>query len=179
MGKITTGSAATLSRELSCERSVKPKSLWDSYKIACAPASKTYAASGTSRPLLRARPGLQLRSRVDPTQSAFPATPTSGAWKQARQGAPDVGCRHAGPRPRLLRGRGGLHLRLRTALDSDAFSSREPVSASLENALEEHNHDLRLFTRRSRLRGPAVLPDLRAAAARAVLTALPHRSRKP
>jgi len=35
---------------------------------------------------------------------------------------------------------------LRTALDSDAFPSREPVSASLENALEEHNHDLRLFT---------------------------------
>src|SRR5882672_1423897 len=128
MGKITTGSAATLNRELSCERSVKPKSLWDSYKIAWAPASKTYAASGTSRPLLRAKPGLQLRSPVDPTQSAFPATPTSGAWKQARQGALHVGCRHAGPRPRLLRSRRGLHLRLRTALDSDAFSSREPVS---------------------------------------------------
>src|SRR6266851_3632277 len=44
--------------------------------------------------------------------------------------------------------------------------------ASLENALEEHNHDLRLFARRHRLRWPAVLPDLRPAAARAVLTAL-------
>ena len=41
----------------------------------------------------------------------------------------------------------------------------------MENALEEHNHDLRLFTRRHRLRRAAVLPDLRPAAARAVLTA--------
>src|SRR5437016_6443916 len=32
------------------------------------------------------------------------------APKQARQGAPHVGFRHAGPRPRLLRGGNRLHL---------------------------------------------------------------------
>ena len=87
---------------------------------------------------------------VDPAQSALPETSNVRVRKQARQGAPHVGRRHAGPRPWLLRSGGGLHLRLRTAL-------------------KEHDHDLRLFTRRHRLRRAAVLPDLRPAAARAVL----------
>src|ERR1700732_3524534 len=43
--------------------------------------------------------------------------------------------------------------------------------------LYENDHDLRLFTRRARLRRSAVLPDLRAAASRAVLTAFWHRPR--
>ena len=63
-----------------------------------------------------------------------------------------AGHRHAGARARLLRGRHRLCLHLRTAL-------------------EEQRHDLRLLTRRPRLIGPAVLPDLRAAAARALLSA--------
>ena len=49
-----------------------------------------------------------------------------------------MGHRHAGPRPRFFRGGGGLHLCLRTALKFDAFSSREPVPISLENAFEEN-----------------------------------------
>src|SRR5450631_1262234 len=71
-----------------------------------ASVSKTYAPGGTSA--------------------------TNGGEKAARPprrsrrtGAPHAGHRHAGPRPRLLRGGGRLHLRLRTTLESDAFSSRE------------------------------------------------------
>ena len=63
-----------------------------------------------------------------------------------------MGRRHAGPRLRPLRS--GYRLRL-----------------CLRAALRESDHDLRLFTRRPRFVGPAVLPDLRPAAARAVLTA--------
>src|SRR5471030_1994640 len=47
------------------------------------------------------------------------------------------------------------------------------------NGFEENDHDLRLFTRRSRLRGPAVLPDLRPAAARAVLIAFGRAHAQP
>ena len=53
---------------------------------------------------------------------------------------------HAGARFRLLRRRHRLRLCLRTAV-------------------REQDHDLRLFARRPRLVGPAVLPDLRPAAA--------------
>ena len=53
-----------------------------------------------------------------------------------RIGASHAGRFHAGPRPRILRGSGGLYLRLRTSLVSDAVSSREPVPTSLENALQ-------------------------------------------
>src|ERR1700726_3801571 len=59
---------------------------------------------------------------------------TNGSEKAARPargsrriGAPHAGHRHAGPRPRLLRGGDRIHLRLRTTLDFDAFSSREPL----------------------------------------------------
>ena len=87
-----------------------------------------------------------------------------------RTGAAHAGHFHAGPRLRLVRAGHRLRLCLRTALDFDAFSSREPVTTSLENALEERSHDLRLFTRRDRFRRPAVLFDLRPAAAGTVLT---------
>src|SRR6202795_1933290 len=125
-----------------------------------ASVSKTYAPGGTS-----ATNGSEKAAR-----------PARGS---RRIGAPHAGHRHAGPRPRLLRGGDRIHLRLRTTLDFDAFSSREPVPTphqvrgrlSLENAFEENAHDLRLFARRHRLRRLAVLPDLRPAAARAVLTA--------
>src|SRR5260370_29773155 len=109
--------------------------------------------------------------RVAPHHLTRRRRPFLSPSRSLRIGAFHVGRPHAGPRAELLPGGGGLRLRLRTALSFDAFSSREPVPTSLENALEENDHDLRLFTRRSRLRGPAVLPDLRPAAARTVLTA--------
>jgi hypothetical protein len=55
-----------------------------------------------------------------------------------------------------------------SASASSRWASVTPTPA---NGFEENNHDLRLFTRRHRLRRAAVLPDLRPAAARAVLTA--------
>ena len=64
-----------------------------------------------------------------------------------------AGHSHGGARLRLLRGRHWLRLRLRTAVT-------------------EQDHDLRLFTRRPRLARPAVLPDLRFAAAGALLSAM-------
>ena len=128
---------------------------------------------------MRVRQGA--RSHFGLSQHTFIYLPGSAEFaKNARQGAFHAGHRHAGPRPRLLRCGDWLHLRLRTTLDLgadlDAFSSREPVTASPEIDLEEYIHDLRLFTRRSRLPGAAVLPDLRPAAARAVLTAEETRS---
>ena len=79
------------------------------------------------------------------------AVPSDRALR--RRGTSHVGHRHAGAWPRLLRRRHRLCLRLRT-----------PVT--------EQSHDLRLFTRRPRLIGPAVLPDLRTAAAGALLSAM-------
>src|SRR5664279_177363 len=114
-----------------------------------ASASKTYAASGTSQPLnLGGSDPDSLIHRNRPTQNAQKLRDEHTATRSISHD----GHSHAGPRPRPVRGRHRLRLCLRTALRGT-------------------RHDLRLLTRRPRLRGPLVLPDLRAAAARAVLTA--------
>ena len=120
-----------------------------------APASKTYASGGTSPPLTRQgqdrHPIFGLIHRDPPCRKRAEVARGNKRDKEHFH----VGCRHAGPRPRPLRTRHRLCLRLRTALT-------------------ENGHDLRLFARRHRLRRPAVLPDLRAAAARTVLTGFRH-----
>jgi hypothetical protein len=55
------------------------------------------------------------------------------------------------------------------ALGLAFFVAAVGYTYACEQALKEHDHDLRLFTRRSRLVRPAVLSHLRPAAARAVL----------
>jgi len=81
-------------------------SLWDSYNVAHAPISKTYAADAI--PAVRARcgnfPRVEAR-RVHARLSGF-----------ERSGAFHAGRRHAGPRSGLLRSVAGLRLRLRPAL---------------------------------------------------------------
>jgi hypothetical protein len=102
--------------------------------------------------LMRVRPGSPFDPRMDLSRFAFPKTRTNCASNKSDKELCHVGRRHAGPRLRALRVGYRLRLRLRTAL-------------------RENDHDLRLFARRPRLVGPAVLFDLRTAAARAVLTA--------
>src|SRR5712664_1134118 len=65
--------------------------------------------------------------RVAPHHPIKARTPFPSPRGSLRIGAPHAGHRHAGPRVRLVRGGNRLRLRLRTTLDFDAFSSREPV----------------------------------------------------
>ena len=113
---------------------------------------------------------------LDQPQSAFPAMRNSHATKHAKEHS----CWTSSCWPLASDSSWWLSV---TPTPANGFrfcrvfhANRSPPGSSggglwFENALEEHNHDFRLFTGRSRLRGAAVLPDLRAAAAGAVLTA--------
>ena len=70
------------------------RTLSNSYKIPCPPASKTYAPSVNSRPLIRAGPA------VKSSQDAFPRTRSGCALNTRDKEHCHVGRRHAGPRLR-------------------------------------------------------------------------------
>ena len=84
---------------------------------------------------------LPLRLSRKPMRRVAPQHPTEARTlflsprRTLRIGAPHVGHRHAGARPRLLRGGNRLRLRLRTSLSFDAFPSHEAVSASCKMLL--------------------------------------------
>ena len=112
---------------------------------------------------LRDDPGLTIASRLPRLVQSI--------RELARPGEFHVGHRHVGPWARLLRGGCRLHLCLRATLDFLRVFLERAVIGFARKRIGGDSHDLRLFTCRPRLRGPAVLPDLRAVAAGAVLNA--------